>query len=99
MRASRFAPFLLPLLAWSLVACGGGQDPARCAAGADTDGDGLDNAVECSLGTNPFEGDSDMDGIADGAEAAYPRACIAVVGSDQRRPPPACSAQDRRPGR
>ena len=92
MRASRFAPFLLPLFAWSLVACGGGQDPARCAAGADSDGDGLDNAVECSLGTNPFEGDSDMDGIADGAEAAYPRACIAVVGSDQRRPPPACTA-------
>lgn len=35
---------------------------------ADTDGDGLSNAVEATLGSNPNDKDSDDDGVPDGAE-------------------------------
>jgi ELWxxDGT repeat protein len=38
------------------------------AALVDTDGDGLDDATEASLGTNPNDADTDDDGLADGAE-------------------------------
>jgi subtilisin family serine protease len=34
----------------------------------DRDGDGLTDAVEAGLGTNPLDADSDDDGLADGAE-------------------------------
>ena len=34
----------------------------------DTDGDGLDNAMELSLGTDPVNPDSDGDGLSDGEE-------------------------------
>lgn len=61
----------------------GGID--RCAAGADTDNDGIDNATECMLGSDPNNPDSDMDGIRDGAEARYPRICVADDPMRQRR--------------
>jgi hypothetical protein len=38
------------------------------AAGKDSDGDGLTNAEELGLGSDPFATDSDGDGLADGAE-------------------------------
>ncbi|MCL4264248.1 MAG: protein kinase [Anaerolineae bacterium] len=38
-------------------------------AGEDSDGDGLSNAQEVQLGTNPNNADSDNDGLDDGAEA------------------------------
>ncbi|MGB0263866.1 MAG: hypothetical protein ACPGCT_03540 [Opitutales bacterium] len=37
-------------------------------AGTDTDGDGLDDSVETSLGTDPNNTDSDGDGLSDGDE-------------------------------
>ncbi len=45
--------------------CGAGRciDPS-----ADDDGDGLDNALEVALGTNPAAADSDNDGLRDGDE-------------------------------
>jgi len=41
---------------------------ARAAPGADADGDGLDNALELSVKTDPCAADSDGDGIPDGYE-------------------------------
>jgi len=46
---------LMPLLALGLLAC-------------DTDGDGLSNAEEAELGTDPELADTDGDGLDDGAE-------------------------------
>jgi uncharacterized repeat protein (TIGR01451 family)/fimbrial isopeptide formation D2 family protein len=40
-------------------------------AGFDSDNDGLPDAVELAIGTNPNDADSDDDGIADGDEANY----------------------------
>ena len=42
----------------------------RCAAGKDSDGDGLDNKCECEWGTDPTKTDSDGDGILDNKEDA-----------------------------
>ncbi|MBI2373891.1 MAG: tandem-95 repeat protein [Deltaproteobacteria bacterium] len=38
---------------------------------SDRDGDGLFDAEELTIGTNPFDRDSDDDGVLDGAELAY----------------------------
>ncbi len=40
-------------------------------AGVDDDQDGLSNAVELALGTDPSDADSDDDGVIDGDEANY----------------------------
>jgi hypothetical protein len=40
-------------------------------AGVDSDGDGLSDAEEALIGTDPGDGDSDDDGILDGSEGAY----------------------------
>ena len=63
----------------------------RCAANVDTDQDGVDNATECRLGSDPMRGDTDGDGIGDGDEIGYPRACVAENPGDQRRPVVACT--------
>ena len=63
----------------------------RCAVGVDTDQDGVDNATECRLGSDPMRGDTDGDGIGDGDEIGYPRACVAENPGDQRRPVVACT--------
>jgi hypothetical protein len=70
----------------------GGDARAGCAAGVDSDGDGASDADECRAGSDPSARDSDMDGVSDGAELAYPRACVADDRARQRRPPPTCMA-------
>lgn len=59
----------LALAQWS---CGSndisGQD--TCAAGVDSDEDGLNNDQECLHNTDPFNPDSDGDGATDGQEVA-----------------------------
>ncbi len=58
---------------------------SRClAAGADDDGDGLPNAVERALGSDPLDPDMDDDGLNDEAEAGSPG-----VYRDDTTPPPA----------
>jgi len=51
-------------LGLSLSACGDSKD----AAAVDTDGDGISDADEAALGTDPNAADSDADGLDDGAE-------------------------------
>ncbi|MDD5395109.1 MAG: hypothetical protein PHE17_18975 [Thiothrix sp.] len=43
---------------------------ADCSDSVDTDGDGLKDGVEKTLGTDPLNTDTDGDGISDGVEAA-----------------------------
>jgi hypothetical protein len=58
-----------PLLLLPLMSCN--PNPlGDCSGGKDSDGDGLNNDVECNLGTDPNIADSDGDGISDGAEVA-----------------------------
>lgn len=45
------------------------NNPADDNALADTDGDGLTDGAETSLGSNPMDADTDDDGVIDGAEA------------------------------
>lgn len=72
-------------------AAGDGEGaPARCLPGVDSDLDGLDDQRECALMTDPQRADTDGDGLSDGAELAYPRACVAIDPAAQRRPPPFC---------
>src|SRR5262245_43546308 len=57
---------LLPLFV--AIGCTGGQPPDDAAPGVDTDQDGLDDAKEASLGSDPSNPDSHGDGLADGDE-------------------------------
>ncbi len=66
--------------------------PPRCGPGIDSDRDGINNDEECRLGTDPFNPDSDGDGISDGDELRYPRICVATNRMAQRRPPTACTS-------
>ncbi len=72
------------------IPMGDGGDSGNCAAGVDSDGDGLDNATECMLGSDPNNRDTDGDGVTDGQEARYPRVCVGEGAVPQRRPPPMC---------
>ncbi|MEZ4409724.1 MAG: hypothetical protein R3A52_25115 [Polyangiales bacterium] len=66
------------------------NDPERCAAMVDSDVDGLPNDRECALGTDPYDADTDGDGMRDGREVDYPRACVAGDRAAQRRPSRVC---------
>lgn len=68
-----------------------GGSGSLCAPGVDTDGDGLNNDVECMLGTNPRKADTDGDGLWDGIEVKYPKVCVAKSSPQQRRPPVSCT--------
>ncbi len=54
------------------------------AAYVDTDGDGLGDAFEIALGTDPGKADTDLDGLNDHAE--YPMAGLQPVGADPLSP-------------
>jgi uncharacterized repeat protein (TIGR01451 family) len=45
------------------------NDPSDDSSILDSDGDGLSDAVETTIGTDPFDADSDDDGVIDGEEA------------------------------
>jgi hypothetical protein len=55
-------------VALALIGCSPPAPGATCAAGEDTDGDGLDDCTELELGTDPASDDSDGDGMTDLAE-------------------------------
>ena len=57
----------------------------RCQPGVDTDGDGLDDACECQLGTSPLLADTDGDGIPDGVEDANQNCRVDPGETDPRR--------------
>src|SRR5215203_2448762 len=67
------------------------EAPVEIAGSVDSDGDGLDDATESELGTDPLLWDTDSDGVSDGEEVA--------AGTDPFDPAsfPA-SAQDAAPG-
>jgi hypothetical protein len=44
------------------------EDPAAAGVAGDSDGDGLEDAIEAELGTDPFDLDTDDDGATDGDE-------------------------------
>lgn len=88
MKSSLGRWLLCPLFVFAAASCestplGGGP----CSEGIDSDLDGINNDVECILGTNPEDGDSDKDGLSDGAEYNFPRICVADQLSAQRRDP------------
>lgn len=78
--------FLLATVA-SCGAVGISGGTSLCGPGVDTDGDQLSNDVECALGTDPENPDSDQDGIWDGTEYAYSKVCRAQDRNAQRRDP------------
>ncbi|MBM7114307.1 tandem-95 repeat protein [Archangium primigenium] len=43
-------------------------DPNKASDDVDADGDGIDNATEIALGLDPFDNDSDNDGVPDGLD-------------------------------
>lgn len=67
-----------------------GCDPFQKMPNCDADGDGLTNANEASIGTNPNNPDSDGDGIADGEDN-----CPTVPGKDKGCPENAEPDSDR----
>lgn len=62
---SKWLVAILLAISLGLTACGGGDSGA---AGLDTDGDGLTDSEEQTLGTSPVLTDTDGDGYSDGLE-------------------------------
>lgn len=54
-------------------------DPSSTPDVVDTDGDGLGDALEVIIGTNPYSADSDGDGLSDGDE-------VLILGRDPNNP-------------
>lgn len=67
-----------------------GCDPLQKKPNCDADGDGLSNAQEASVGTNPNNPDSDGDGVRDGEDN-----CPTVPGKDKGCPENAEPDSDR----
>ncbi|MCA9666973.1 MAG: VWA domain-containing protein [Myxococcales bacterium] len=67
----------------------GGLCNGTCSSN-DCDADGLDNAQEAALGTDPCASDSDGDGIPDKVEVDAPKICVASPESDTPRPIQGC---------
>ncbi len=61
-----------------LLVSGGGRAPSPPQASRDSDGDGLDDEDELSFGTDPFNPDTDQDGLSDGFE-------VWIFGTDPRK--------------
>lgn len=89
MKKSAFRWLINPLFLLSTVTYCEGVDltGGSCRSGVDTDGDKLNDDIECALGTNASVRDSDGDGVSDGDEYAYPRICVAQDLGAQRRDP------------
>ena len=76
--------------------CGWGTGVCAAAFPADSDGDGLSDAEEAALGTNPLSADSDGDGINDGMEVVLgsnPLQSSPRPGSPSGQPITACGAR------
>lgn len=56
--------------------------PVQLAVDPDPDSDGLANADEARLGTNPLDADTDRDGLSDGWEATYGLNPLSELGDD-----------------
>lgn len=82
-----------PLFFLATATCGnngiGGTDTS-CQVGVDSDKDNVNDDAECAAGTDPYNPDSDGDGLNDGMELAYPKICVATDPSLQRRPAVSC---------
>ena len=95
MNKNRLSWLFHPLFLLVTATCGdstlsGGSD-VRCLPGYDTDGDGVNDDVECANGIDPTKADSDGDGVSDGVELNYPKICVATDRAAQRRPAPDCT--------
>lgn len=67
-----------------------GNSQENCLAGVDSDNDGVTNDVECAIGTDPENPDTDGDGVLDSVEINYPKICVATERNLQRRPVVSC---------
>jgi len=76
MHRTKYRWIINPLFLLVTATCGDNgvsgntQNGGSCLSGVDTDNDGVDDSVECNLGTDPNNADSDGDGISDGQEVA-----------------------------
>ena len=73
----------------SQIGGGNGADSV-CIPDVDTDGDSINDDIECTLGTDPSKSDTDGDGILDSIELTYPKICVATDATLQRRPVVSC---------
>lgn len=64
-------------------------------AGLDDDGDDLNNMREAALGTNPSDGDTDRDGLADAVEVLKGKTNPAKLDSDDDGLPDGCEDKNR----
>lgn len=82
-----------PLFVLATATCSGndiGGSDTNCLSGVDSDQDGIQNDAECAAGTDPFNPDTDGDGVRDEVELNYPKICVATDMALQRRPSVSC---------
>ncbi len=61
------------VLTFAVLSLGCGSDGVEMPGLGDSDADGLTDAEEATLGTDPMDADSDRDGIEDGVEVDFDR--------------------------